>query len=133
MVFNFHTKLNIGAVMRYLRHIGQFRLVLILALTFAFAVAGSAHRVPSPADASVNAFLEAGGSLDDLCGDGPFADGSSCDICRLVASFTLPDPAGMPQRADQPSGLLTLTQNQGVLATGPLYARLYLRGPPLTV
>jgi hypothetical protein len=69
------------------------RLFLVAALAVALVATGFAHRVASPDDASLQAFLLAGGDLGDLCadadGDG-VPDHGDCPACHIVAAVDLP-------------------------------------------
>jgi hypothetical protein len=74
------------------------RLAVVIALTFAMAGSGLAHRFSAPeADEGLLAYVQAGGALADLCGEGGLAShlgGQSCDACRLVDCAMVP-PAGL--------------------------------------
>jgi hypothetical protein len=69
------------------------RLMLVFALSIAMAGTGVAHRT-APADAGLLAYIAAGGSYADICGD---TDGRSavqtCEACRLVDTMAVPSAA----------------------------------------
>ena len=84
-----------------MRSIGfhKFRLLVVFALFCALANSGFAHRfVSQPFNPALAAFVNAGGSLDDICGD---TEGSShgnaqtCEACRLVNAAVLLDYASL--------------------------------------
>ena len=75
----------------------SLRLILVAALLVAMGSVGFAHRSSVPEmDAELLAYLEAGGSLSDICGDlgedGP-GGAERCEACRLLSAFHLPPPA----------------------------------------
>jgi hypothetical protein len=84
-----------GKILRMMR--GVFapfqRLFLVAAVTLALAATGFAHRVAAPEDASLQAFLLAGGDVGDLCadtdGDG-LPDHGDCPACHIMAAVDLP-------------------------------------------
>jgi len=78
-----------------MRHsIDQFtKLCLTIAVLVAMTSVGFAHRVASPdVDEGLLAYVQAGGSLDDLCGGADFGagHGETCDACRLVDGAVVP-------------------------------------------
>lgn len=68
------------------------RIALTLALLFALAGIGFAHRAPQPDDAGKLAFLMAGGTLADVCdaGDDAGMAGGDCPACHLPAVVIVP-------------------------------------------
>ncbi|MEJ8560116.1 hypothetical protein QTO30_01905 [Yoonia sp. GPGPB17] len=62
------------------------RLLVVLAVAVAMTGSSFAHRgAPADVDDSLLAYVAAGGSLDDLCGQPGFGGGGeTCDACRLV-------------------------------------------------
>ncbi|WP_386679730.1 hypothetical protein [Loktanella sp. R86503] len=83
-------------------------LFVVIAVIIAMASTGFAHRfVSQPLDPALTAYVAAGGSLADICGQ---TDGSShhslqsCEACQLVNAAVVPshDPA-----CDAPFGLLS--------------------------
>jgi hypothetical protein len=68
------------------------RIALTLALLFALAGIGFAHRAPQPDDAGKLAFLMAGGTLADVCDEGDDAGmaGGDCPACHLPAVVMVP-------------------------------------------
>ncbi len=68
------------------------RIALTLALLFALAGIGFAHRAPQPDDAGKLAFLMAGGTLADVCDEGGDAGmaGGECPACHLPAVVMVP-------------------------------------------
>lgn len=110
------------------RFVSSFaRLAVVFALAIAMASSGFAHRSASvPIDEGLLIYVEAGGSLTDLCGDlgsDGAAAGQTCDACRLVDAATVyaviagchtilgaqlavvltPPPLFVPLKADDPS------------------------------
>lgn len=79
-----------------MRHfIHQFtKLFLTIAVLVAMTGIGFAHRIAPAADVdeSLLAYVQAGGSLEDLCGDADFGAGHSetCEACRLVDGAVVP-------------------------------------------
>jgi hypothetical protein len=73
------------------------RLMLALALFVALASSGFAHRFTSDAaDESLMAYLAAGGTYQNICGEAGSGDHNAswtCDACRLVDSVALPPAA----------------------------------------
>lgn len=67
------------------------RLFVVFALTIAMATSGFAHKVVTGQfDESIQDYVAAGGSLDDLCGELGLTTGQSCDACRLVDQVDVP-------------------------------------------
>ncbi|WP_227270201.1 hypothetical protein [Roseobacter weihaiensis] len=69
------------------------KLFTVLALVFAMSGVGFAHRTAvQELDPALQAYVQAGGALSDLCGD--LADGGTgpgiCEACLLVSSAMLP-------------------------------------------
>ena len=78
------------------------RLTLVVALLIAMASSGLAHRfVPAQADEALTAYLAAGGSYADICGDVDHGAMQSCDACRLVDTACLAgvDPSNLSPSA----------------------------------
>ena len=78
------------------------RLTLVLALMIAMASSGLAHRfVPEQANETLTAYLAAGGSYADICGDVEQGAMQSCDACRLVDTACLAgvDPSSLSPNA----------------------------------
>lgn len=77
--------------MQELRHLLRNWVVLTL-LTIALVATGFAHRLPSADSAAMDAYVLAGGSLDDLCrdidGDGK-PDHGKCPACQIVGGAAL--------------------------------------------
>lgn len=98
------------------------RLTLVFALFVAMAGSGFAHRFATGgAQEALNAYLSAGGSYQDICGDGDTGRheaGQTCDACRLVDSVALPPFSGTCAVPDGP-----------MRAKGPAFAAL----PPHSV
>lgn len=73
------------------------RLFAVIAVTLAMATSGFAHRVAAhEMDPALIAFVQAGGSLNELCGDltdTQHNDGQLCEACRLYASISVPPVA----------------------------------------
>ncbi|MEP2640751.1 hypothetical protein [Roseobacter sp.] len=66
--------------------------VLLLIASLAMSAAAFAHRVADPAPSpDLLAYLDIGGTLEDLCGDtGPSHLTSACDACRIMANALAP-------------------------------------------
>jgi hypothetical protein len=79
-------------------------IVMTLILSCAVLVAGWSHGMASghddPAGAAIEAYVQAGGSLTDLCGtrDGGHSDQATCMVCCLVhaAVLIVPDHSSAP-------------------------------------
>lgn len=77
------------------------RLALLAVLTVALVATGFAHRMPSTDDASLTAYVLAGGDLAELCGDldgDGLPDHSDCPACQITGNADLP-PASLTLRA----------------------------------
>ncbi len=70
------------------------KILVVLALLCALAGTGFAHRIAGPEhDPALAAYVQAGGSLADLCADdeAPQRDmANGCESCRLVGAAVLP-------------------------------------------
>ena len=67
------------------------RLSLVFALAVALAGSGIAHRAPvAPVDEDIRAYLLAGGSYADVCGETDGLGLETCQVCLLIASAGLP-------------------------------------------
>lgn len=69
----------------------------LLALALALLGFGHQHAPAAPADPMLAAYLQMGGSLDDLCiegGDVPQAMTQDCPICTLAQGMALSPEAG---------------------------------------
>ncbi|QIE45810.1 hypothetical protein G5B38_09885 [Pseudohalocynthiibacter aestuariivivens] len=68
-------------------------------LCVALAAIGFAHRGTSaPRDPGLLAYLSAGGTLSDICGDvrgGKGTAGQGCEACRLTGAAILPEMASV--------------------------------------
>ena len=69
-----------------------------LAVLLGMVSLGFGHHLKSgdvPLDPAVQAFLDAGGLLSDLCdeGTGDHSDRADCPMCQLAGGLMLPDPA----------------------------------------
>ncbi|PZX16920.1 hypothetical protein LX81_01550 [Palleronia aestuarii] len=65
-----------------------FRRVILLAAALMMAMASvvSASRMaPDRDESAMAAHMAIGGTLDDLCGDGPFHNDHHCPFCRLLS------------------------------------------------
>ncbi|KMK68686.1 hypothetical protein [Puniceibacterium sp. IMCC21224] len=76
------------------RHIpGVLSRLFVLIAFVAMASSGFAHRLSAPnLDPSLLAYVQVGGSLDDLCGesgDTSHSGSQNCDACRLVHAAVL--------------------------------------------
>lgn len=92
------------------------RLCVVLAVALAMTGSSFAHRsAPSDIDESLLAYVTAGGTLEDLCGQAGLGSsaGNTCDACRLVDSAMLP-PSGTVGRSELYVRLL-----QGKIKAGP--------------
>lgn len=68
------------------------RLLMVLALFAATAALGFGHRVNAH-EPALQAYLDAGGALDDLCNGGPGGDAAGdCPACTLAHGAVLPAP-----------------------------------------
>lgn len=61
--------------------------LMVLAMT----LTAWAHKVPAGDDLAMRNFIMAGGSYNDLCGDGMLAPGD-CPLCRLSDAVAPPEP-----------------------------------------
>lgn len=108
-------------------------MIVVAALLLAITSVGSAGRMAA-ADmdrAEITAFLAIGGTLDDLCEDGPSHNHvEHCPFCNTVAQADIIAPAGKTW---------TLTPDPLLLTTSALtraeqrhVSRRFARGPPQT-
>lgn len=70
-----------------------FRGFVIACLTIALLVIGFAHRMPTMAEAALQSYVAAGGSVAALCHDGdetPQIQTAKCPVCHLTAQCLLP-------------------------------------------
>ena len=79
-----------------MRHLSfhNFRLLLVFALFGALASASFSHRIHTqPLTPELQAYMLAGGSLSDICGDvengSEHAISQTCEFCLLVSSSAL--------------------------------------------
>lgn len=119
------------------------RLFLIVAVALGLGGAGLAHdpaRLAAETGlqddrAAIAAFLDAGGELSDICGDGPGhgqAAGVLCQACLLAATAHLPPAPADALPADHAAPAETVLP-AGAPDTGPrLVAHLGARAPPLS-
>ena len=110
------------------------RLLVLVALTVALAATAFAHRMPNAVDAALEAYVLAGGSLADLCGDADgdgLPDHPDCPVCHLTATAP-PTGGGL---VVQDAGLILIArieaprENRAVRAV--LDPARGLRAPPL--
>lgn len=109
------------------------KLCVTATLLVAMMAVGFAHRSSQPPlDPDLRAFLEAGGTLEELCGLAGDAPGASqnCEACRLVDTVACPPHAVAAQR-DTP----VRTQRMRVIAqlrhhAKPLDPTQLTRAPP---
>lgn len=70
------------------------RLWLIALLSIALVATAFAHKIPTASDLALDAYVLAGGSMADLCGDGD-GDGAmahrDCQACSIIGTAMLPD------------------------------------------
>lgn len=116
--------------MKHTRHLFA-RLSLVLALLVALTSAGLAHRfMPADADETLTAYLAAGGSYADICGDVDHRAMQSCDACRLV-DITCLAGVNPAERTDAKhlalAGAVTASVGPALSAFDPLRAA---RAPP---
>ncbi len=82
-----------------LRHKLMVRLtgaMIACLMVLAMTLTAWAHRVPAGDDLAMRNFIMAGGSYNDLCGDGMRIPGD-CPLCRLSDAVALPEPpSGLP-------------------------------------
>jgi hypothetical protein len=115
----------------------SFKSVLIILMAFALLV-GGAHREVARAvvpDAAVEAYLAAGGALDQLCLTGD-RDGSSdpagrivCPDCTLCAATALPQ-AAPPLAVPQDAKLIVYAETVDGIAAIAAAQWPQARGPP---
>lgn len=110
------------------------RLLVLVALTVALAATAFAHRMPNAGDAALEAYVLAGGSLADLCGDADgdgLPDHSDCPVCHLTA--TAPPAGGGLVLQD--AGLILIARIEAPRESRAVRAVLDpargLRAPPL--
>ncbi|MEL7255895.1 MAG: hypothetical protein AAGL23_17095 [Pseudomonadota bacterium] len=86
-----------AAVRHPMAHVLTTLAVLLALVTLGFGHAAHAGHAFSQAslDPSARAFVEAGGSLSDACGEdhGQDLDLAACPVCQLVKAFDTPEAA----------------------------------------
>ncbi len=96
-----HHQKTVGAGMKLGQDIGMMcdmaksvrRLLLLAALAVALVATGFANRVPATGDDAVLAYVLAGGTLSDICGDADgdgLPDHGDCPACHIVGAAALP-------------------------------------------
>ncbi|SOH93975.1 hypothetical protein SAMN06273572_102654 [Monaibacterium marinum] len=111
------------------------KLLVVFALICAMASTGYAHRfISSDLDPALQAYVDAGGSLDSICGDVGGHSGQSfqqCDTCHLVGAALLPIAADEAVSCQgRPAAQLSFTDAQVQRPSYPYQSRKP-RGPPL--
>ncbi|NVO25181.1 hypothetical protein [Donghicola mangrovi] len=73
----------------------RFRVGFFVVL-LAFGLVGTSygHHFATAKEESLLTFYAALGATTDLCGDDLESSKSSCNACRLVSAFLMPDPVG---------------------------------------
>jgi len=103
----------------------RFGLATVLALTLALLAVGFAHHVPRAEDGTKFAYLLAGGTTAELCGQSSNeAMGKSCPACHLTATVVLP-------ANDLPPRLAALSFERAVIAPRVNRAARMVRDPAL--
>lgn len=70
--------------------IGLRQILLLAAVTLALVATGFAHRVPTPDQAALEAFVLAGGDAADLCsGADGLPDHPDCPACHIAGAAVL--------------------------------------------
>lgn len=114
----------------------QFALAALIALALAALGFGHSRAPASELDRMVAAYVQAGGSLADLCLTDPSAPDhgalEDCPVCSLVKSVALVAPMGLPAMLGQP-GALHQPAEDGHLARGHAPRAPPARGPPQTL
>jgi hypothetical protein len=116
----------------FIHHFTKF--CLTIAVLFAMTGIGFAHKVASPdIDESLLAYVQAGGALDDLCGDADFGEGhgQSCEACRLVDGAVVPAFGVVAVSRIEPSPLETRYGKPFVAFAQTLNPSCPVRAPPV--
>ncbi|NPD14089.1 hypothetical protein HOY34_02615 [Xinfangfangia sp. D13-10-4-6] len=71
------------------------RLMVAMVMALSMTTAAFAHRLPGGDEAALEAFVLAGGNLNDLCGEGHNGPGGSCPLCRIADDLALVDAPGL--------------------------------------
>lgn len=68
---------------------------LVVLLAVALATSGFAHRIATPSETALAAYVQSFGlDASDICGDAEGkTSGQGCVACRLQAAMALPEPA----------------------------------------
>lgn len=110
------------------------KLLVVLALICALAGSGFAHRVAEPSgEPALAAYVLAGGSLAELCGDvdGPRHDIlQSCEACRLVNSAVLAEHDTVVASVVGKPSRLEVSGHQSAFTATRLDQSRLVRGPP---
>ncbi|MCB6178979.1 hypothetical protein LHP98_12680 [Rhodobacter sp. Har01] len=110
------------------------RLLMLVALTVALAATGFAHRMPTPDQAALDAFLLAGGELSDLCGDADgdgLPDHPGCQACQIAGAADLPAPLTSARKADLVFVAEVVAPRESRAVRAVLDPARGLRAPPL--
>ena len=108
------------------------RLTLVLALGTALAAAGPAHRGMDPADdGGLAAYLAAGGSLSDICGDVDGHGAVDCPACHLVKAMDLPPVVATAKPFGVALPLTVADRGLGLPPVSPFALRPPGRAPPV--
>lgn len=109
----------------------------VVVLGFGHVPAGDVR--PGGLDPSLAAYLQAGGSLDDLCladdpnGSGHHEDGQQhCPLCVLTKAFALAAPPTVPMPSERPATAVALPEMRH-LASGHTPRAPPARGPPTSL
>jgi hypothetical protein len=110
------------------------RFALVVAFAIALIATGFGHRIPSQADAAVEAYVLAGGDLADLCAgadvDG-LPDHGDCPACHIVATAELPEASLTLHDADLVFVAKVVAPRQSRAVRMVLDPARGMRAPPL--
>ena len=110
------------------------RLMLLAVLTVALVAPGFAHRVPSTSDASLAAYMLAGGEIADLCGDldgDGLPDHADCPACHIAGGADLPPAILTLRDADLAFVAQVTAPRESCAVRAVLDPARGLRAPPL--
>ncbi|MEP3332523.1 hypothetical protein [Sedimentitalea sp.] len=116
--------------------LNRSKLFVVLALICALAGSGFAHRIAAPlTDPSLATYVQAGGSIADLCGDfgGQSHDViNNCEACRLANSAVLAEHDAVAIAVFGKRTTLDVLQHQSHPETARLDLSRPVRGPPVS-
>lgn len=111
----------------------QLGLAVVAVLLLALGAAAFAHRIPSPQNAALDAYVLAGGDIATLCGKtggGRKTGLTECPVCQMTGAAALPDPVSLAHDADLVVVVAVLASRESRAARPVRDPGRGLRAPP---